>query len=180
MTKRPEIPGIPPQRSRNDQFAGFLFGILKGALIAAFVAAAHPEVRAEADRDDPLGRGAVQVLAGPPVESAVSPGLEDLEVGPGPSSCESLSANGPEGPAGILALRGDREGGGASGGADREEGRQRGRQQRSAPRDAPPAPPAPPATTTRQEAAREVEGVLDEIKAAPRRGDQAEVRLTAQ
>ena len=40
MTKRPEIPGIPAQRSRNDQFAGFLFGILKGALIAAFVAAA--------------------------------------------------------------------------------------------------------------------------------------------
>ena len=39
MTKRPEIPGIPPQRSRNDQFAGFLFGIAKGALIAAFLAA---------------------------------------------------------------------------------------------------------------------------------------------
>lgn len=40
MTKRPEIPGIPAQRSRNDQFAGFLFGIAKGALIAAFLAAA--------------------------------------------------------------------------------------------------------------------------------------------
>jgi uncharacterized membrane protein required for colicin V production len=37
MTKRPEIPGVPPQRSRNDQFAGFLLGIAKGLLIAAFL-----------------------------------------------------------------------------------------------------------------------------------------------
>jgi uncharacterized membrane protein required for colicin V production len=37
MTKRPEIPGVPPQRSRNDQFAGFLLGIAKGLLVAAFV-----------------------------------------------------------------------------------------------------------------------------------------------
>ena len=27
---------MPPQRSRNDQFAGFLLGIAKGALISAF------------------------------------------------------------------------------------------------------------------------------------------------
>jgi uncharacterized membrane protein required for colicin V production len=40
MTKRPEIPGMPPQRSRNDQFAGFLVGLTKGALIAAFLVAA--------------------------------------------------------------------------------------------------------------------------------------------
>jgi uncharacterized membrane protein required for colicin V production len=40
MTKRPEIPGMPPQRSRNDQFAGFLLGLAKGALVAAFVVAA--------------------------------------------------------------------------------------------------------------------------------------------
>ena len=33
MTKRPEIPGMPPQRSRNDQFAGFLLGIAQGGLI---------------------------------------------------------------------------------------------------------------------------------------------------
>jgi uncharacterized membrane protein required for colicin V production len=39
MTRRPEIPGVPPQRSRNDQFAGFLVGIAKGALIAAFLTA---------------------------------------------------------------------------------------------------------------------------------------------
>jgi uncharacterized membrane protein required for colicin V production len=38
ITRRPEIPGIP-QASRNDQFAGFLVGIAKGALIAAFLAA---------------------------------------------------------------------------------------------------------------------------------------------
>ncbi len=37
MTKRPEIPGVPPQRSRNDQFAGFLLGIAKGLLVAAFL-----------------------------------------------------------------------------------------------------------------------------------------------
>jgi uncharacterized membrane protein required for colicin V production len=39
MMKRPEIPGIPPQQKRNDQFAGFLLGIAKGALIAAFLTA---------------------------------------------------------------------------------------------------------------------------------------------
>lgn len=40
MTKRPEIPGMPPQRSRNNQFAGLLLGLAKGALVAAFVVAA--------------------------------------------------------------------------------------------------------------------------------------------
>ena len=38
MTRRPEIPGIP-QSSRNDQFAGFLMGIAKGVLVAAFLTA---------------------------------------------------------------------------------------------------------------------------------------------
>jgi uncharacterized membrane protein required for colicin V production len=38
MTRRPEIPGMP-QSSRNDQFAGFLTGIAKGVLVAAFLAA---------------------------------------------------------------------------------------------------------------------------------------------
>ncbi len=38
MTRRPEIPGIP-QSSRNDQFAGFLMGIAKGVLVAAFATA---------------------------------------------------------------------------------------------------------------------------------------------
>jgi uncharacterized membrane protein required for colicin V production len=40
MTRRPEIPGMLPQRSRNDQFAGFLLGLAKGALVAAFLVAA--------------------------------------------------------------------------------------------------------------------------------------------
>lgn len=39
LTKRPEIPGLPSQRSRHDQFAGFLLGIAKGAVYAAFVTA---------------------------------------------------------------------------------------------------------------------------------------------
>jgi uncharacterized membrane protein required for colicin V production len=39
MTRRPEIPGVLPQRRRNDQFAGFLLGTAKGLLIAAFLAA---------------------------------------------------------------------------------------------------------------------------------------------
>lgn len=38
MTRRPEIPGIPPS-SRNDQFAGFFLGGAKGLLIAALLAA---------------------------------------------------------------------------------------------------------------------------------------------
>jgi uncharacterized membrane protein required for colicin V production len=38
MTRRPEIPGIS-QRGRNDQFAGFFLGALKGLLVAVFVAA---------------------------------------------------------------------------------------------------------------------------------------------
>ncbi len=38
MTRRPEIPGLT-QSSRNDQFAGFLVGAVKGFLIAAFAAA---------------------------------------------------------------------------------------------------------------------------------------------
>lgn len=39
MVRRPEIPGVPAQRSRNDQFAGFLLGTAKGLLVAAFLAA---------------------------------------------------------------------------------------------------------------------------------------------
>lgn len=38
ITRRPEIPGMP-QSGRNDQFAGFFLGIVKGVLIASFVAA---------------------------------------------------------------------------------------------------------------------------------------------
>jgi len=38
MTRRPEIPGIP-EASRNDQFAGFLLGLVKGGLIAVFLTA---------------------------------------------------------------------------------------------------------------------------------------------
>lgn len=38
MTRRPEIPGIS-QSGRNDQFAGFFLGGLKGLLVAAFVSA---------------------------------------------------------------------------------------------------------------------------------------------
>ncbi len=37
ITRRPEIPGLPPQRNRNDQFAGFLLGIAKGVLIGIFL-----------------------------------------------------------------------------------------------------------------------------------------------
>lgn len=39
ITKRPEVPGLLPQRSRHDQFAGFLLGIARGAVYAAFVTA---------------------------------------------------------------------------------------------------------------------------------------------
>jgi uncharacterized membrane protein required for colicin V production len=38
MTRRPEIPGIP-QSGRNDQFAGFFLGALKGLLAVVFVVA---------------------------------------------------------------------------------------------------------------------------------------------
>ncbi len=38
MTRRPEIPGIV-QSGRNDQFAGFFVGAMKGLLAAVFVAA---------------------------------------------------------------------------------------------------------------------------------------------
>jgi uncharacterized membrane protein required for colicin V production len=38
MTRRPEIPGIP-QSGRNDQFAGFFFGAVKGVVLAAFMVA---------------------------------------------------------------------------------------------------------------------------------------------
>lgn len=52
MTRRPEIPGVVPQRSRNDQFAGFLLGIAKGGLVAAFLVAAL----------DDYGREQIQAL----------------------------------------------------------------------------------------------------------------------
>ena len=39
MTRRPEIPGLP-EASRNDQFAGLLLGLVKGALVAVFLTAA--------------------------------------------------------------------------------------------------------------------------------------------
>jgi uncharacterized membrane protein required for colicin V production len=38
MTRRPEIPGLP-EASRNDQFAGLLIGLGKGAIIATFLTA---------------------------------------------------------------------------------------------------------------------------------------------
>jgi uncharacterized membrane protein required for colicin V production len=38
MTRRPEIPGIH-ESSRNDQFAGFLFGAVKGLVVVAFLTA---------------------------------------------------------------------------------------------------------------------------------------------
>jgi uncharacterized membrane protein required for colicin V production len=38
MTRRPEIPGIS-QSGRNDQFAGFFLGAVKGLLVAAFMVA---------------------------------------------------------------------------------------------------------------------------------------------
>jgi len=38
MTRRPEIPGLP-EASRNDQFAGLLLGLVKGAIIAVFLTA---------------------------------------------------------------------------------------------------------------------------------------------
>jgi len=38
LTQRPEIPGLAETR-RNDQFAGFLLGLVKGALIAVFLTA---------------------------------------------------------------------------------------------------------------------------------------------
>jgi hypothetical protein len=38
MTRRPEIPGIS-ESGRNDQFAGFLLGGAKGAVLVAFLAA---------------------------------------------------------------------------------------------------------------------------------------------
>jgi len=40
MTRRPEIPGIPPQSPRKDQSAGFLLGAAKGVLVALFMTAA--------------------------------------------------------------------------------------------------------------------------------------------
>lgn len=39
ITRRPEIPGIPTQSPRNDQFAGFLLGAAKGCLVAVFIMA---------------------------------------------------------------------------------------------------------------------------------------------
>jgi uncharacterized membrane protein required for colicin V production len=39
ITRRPEIPGLP-EASRNDQFAGLLLGLVKGALVAVFLVAA--------------------------------------------------------------------------------------------------------------------------------------------
>lgn len=38
MSKRPEVPGMPPS-ARNDQFAGFLLGGAKGLLVVTFAAA---------------------------------------------------------------------------------------------------------------------------------------------
>jgi len=38
MTRRPEIPGLP-EASRNDQFAGLLLGLVKGAIVAVFLTA---------------------------------------------------------------------------------------------------------------------------------------------
>ena len=94
MTKRPEIPGMPPQRSRNDQFAGFLLGIAKGGLIAAFLVSALRQLRVEADRVDTLGRETGQVVAGPAVEQSIPPRREDLDFRAGPSFRQPYSAHG--------------------------------------------------------------------------------------
>jgi uncharacterized membrane protein required for colicin V production len=164
MTKRPEIPGMPAQRSRNDQFAGFLFGILKGALIAAFVAAAIQKYALEQIETIPWAEGqfksslalqwnrqyrpASKIWRSVPVRHLVNH-VQRMGVDGPPESSPSEAAD-KAGARPVVQT--------ARKGATEDEG--------NVPRsDALPAPPAPPAATTRQEAAREVEGVLDEIKA---------------
>ncbi len=161
MTKRPEIPGMPAQRSRNDQFAGFLFGILKGALIAAFIAAAIQkwalkQIETIPWAEDQLKSSlalqwnrqyhpASKIWRSVPVRHLVNHfqrmGLDAPE-----SSPSEATEKAEERPVVQTARKGP-----AEEATDLPQS------------DAPPAPPAPSATT-RQEVAREVEGVLDEIK----------------
>jgi uncharacterized membrane protein required for colicin V production len=103
MTLRPEIPGILPQSSRNDQFGGFLLGAAKGVLVAAFMTAgiqkyalnqmatipwADQQVKAsQAIRWNEQYQPAAKIWLSPPVQQVVMlvqrNGLQGNAEGPG-------------------------------------------------------------------------------------------------
>ncbi len=78
MTRRPEIPGLPESR-RNDQFAGLLLGLVKGAVIAVFLTAgiqkfalSHIEsITWRRTRQKPRGRSSGTKITSPLRESGI-------------------------------------------------------------------------------------------------------------
>ena len=180
MTKRPEIPGMPSQRSRNDQFAGFLLGIAKGGLIGAFLVSRAGQLRVEADRVSTLGRETGQVVAGPAVERSIPPRREDLDFRAGPSFRQPYPAHGSARPGRILARRRDGGPGGSPRRPDSAGGPRGGHPQGgwSGRLAGQPAGPAGPQVDERQ-----APGVRGRTRGRgdqgrPRRRGEAQVRLT--
>ncbi len=101
MTRRPEIPGLPESR-RNDQFAGLLLGLVKGALIAVFMTAgiqrfALTHIQSMPWAEDQAKSSRAQM------ERAVSTRGENLEVATGHSFCQPHPAHGLAKPSGGCA-----------------------------------------------------------------------------
>lgn len=168
MTRRPEIPGMPPLRSRNDQFAGFLLGIAKGGLVAAFLAAglekyglkqiemvswAHEQARSsQALVWNGQYHPASRIWESVPVRHFVNHIQRMGLQGSASSLPTDAKENAEDRPVVQTARRGSAEGPGKAA---------RGRESESSP-PVTPAPPSVRATSTDPE----VEQAIDEIKAA--------------
>jgi uncharacterized membrane protein required for colicin V production len=167
MTKRPEIPGIPPQRSRNDQFAGFLLGLAKGGLVAAFLVAALQKWAMDQIETIPWAdqqaksslamlwnsqyHPASRIWGSVPVRHFVSR-IQHMGLPAPAESSRSVTPDKTEDPPVVKTARKNAED--ASSAAD----------SRKEARSAPPAPPAPKAAKG-QVKDPELEQVVEEIKA---------------
>jgi uncharacterized membrane protein required for colicin V production len=168
MTRRPEIPGILPQRSRHDQFAGFLLGIAKGGLVGAFLVAAldiygskqialipWADQQAKSSlalRWNEQYHPAARIWHSAPVRHFVSQIQRMGSQGPAESSPPDATKVGEERPVVQTARKAPSEG--SSEAARRED-----------PQVGPPAPPAPHAAKA-QQTDPELEQAVEEIKSA--------------
>ena len=82
MMRRPDASGKPEAR-RDDQFAGFLFGAAKGALVAVFLTAGVQKYGLDAAKKSEWAGQADRELEGPRVEPEVSAGPQDLGIAAG-------------------------------------------------------------------------------------------------
>ncbi len=99
MTRRPEVPGIPAQRSRNDQFAGFLLGLTKGALVSAFLVAGLVRYGLEQVESIPWAKEQVKTSQAIAWNDQYRPAVRIWRSGPVQHLAGQIYQNGLKGPA---------------------------------------------------------------------------------